>query len=40
MPDAKLPDNAKGWLVALVASLAGLIAGFLTIRVMRQILKW
>jgi hypothetical protein len=31
MPKAKLPTSTKGWLVALLASFAGFIAGFITI---------
>lgn len=31
MPKAALPTTAKGWLVALLASFAGFLAGFLTI---------
>lgn len=34
MPHARLPHSFKGWLVALVASLVGLISGFLTVKVL------
>ena len=39
MPKAKLPHNLKGWVVAMAASFNGLMAGFLTIRVMEKIWK-
>jgi hypothetical protein len=31
MPKAQLPSSPQGWLVALIASLVGFMAGFLTI---------
>jgi len=31
MPRAQLPTTLKGWLVALLAALAGLIAGFMVV---------
>lgn len=31
MPKAALPTSLKGWLIALIASFAGFVAGFLTI---------
>lgn len=31
MPKAALPTSARGWLVALLASFVGFIAGFVTI---------
>jgi hypothetical protein len=31
MPEAKLPSTPAGWAVALVASLAGFLAGLVTI---------
>jgi hypothetical protein len=34
MPDVTLPSSIKGWAVALAASLAGLLAGLLTIRLL------
>ncbi len=33
MPRVELPHTFKGWLVAWIAALAGLLAGFLTIRI-------
>ena len=36
MPDAKLPTTAKGWCVALAASLVGLISGFATVRILNR----
>ena len=36
MPEARLPSTVKGWLVALLASFAGLVAGFLTIMLCRR----
>lgn len=36
MPHAELPSSAKGWFVATLAALAGLIAGFLTIRLLER----
>lgn len=35
MPDFKLPSGPKGWLVAIIASLVGLVAGGLTIQALR-----
>jgi len=34
MPKAKLPTTLRGWLVALAASMVGLISGFITVRVL------
>lgn len=31
MPKAILPSTTRGWLVALLASFAGFLAGFVTI---------
>lgn len=31
MPQAQLPTSLKGWALALIASLVGFIAGFLTV---------
>lgn len=39
MPEAKLPTTLKGWLVALVASLVGLLAGFVTTNVVGRAVK-
>jgi hypothetical protein len=36
MPKAKLPTTLKGWFAALIASLAGLLAGFLTLNVLNR----
>lgn len=37
MPKAELPHNLRGWIVALAASFNGLIAGFVTIKILRKI---
>lgn len=34
MPSAKLPTNFKGWMVATIAALVGLISGLLTIKLL------
>jgi hypothetical protein len=34
VPTAGLPTTLLGWLVAIVASLAGLLAGLFTIRIL------
>lgn len=39
MPKAVLPSSAKGWLVALLASFAGFIAGFVTILLCERLLS-
>jgi len=36
MPDAQLPTSALGWLVAIVAAIAGLLAGLATIKLLRS----
>jgi len=36
MPKASLPTTGKGWFVALVASLVGLLSGFATVNVLRR----
>lgn len=38
MPDFQLPSDAKGWLIALISSLVGLLAGGLTIKLLRDAL--
>lgn len=38
MPRAALPSTVKGWLVALLASLVGFMAGFVTIAVCERLL--
>lgn len=38
MPDFELPSGVKGWLVAIIASLVGLISGGVTIKVARTVL--
>jgi hypothetical protein len=38
MPKAKLPTTAKGWVVALAASLVGFLAGFASLNVMQRFL--
>lgn len=37
MPDASLPTTALGWLVAIVAALAGLLAGLAAIKLLRSL---
>lgn len=39
MPHAKLPSTFKGWLVALVAALVGLLAGFVTVNWLGKVVK-
>lgn len=39
MPEAKLPTTFKGWLVALAGSMAGLLAGFITVNVVGRAVK-
>jgi hypothetical protein len=39
MPHAKLPTTLKGWLVALVGALVGLLAGFLTVNWLSGVVK-
>lgn len=39
MPEAKLPTTFKGWIVALGGSLAGLIAGFITVNWLGKVMK-
>lgn len=39
MPKAQLPTTAKGWVVALGGSLAGLIAGFVTVNWLGKVVK-
>jgi len=38
MPTAQLPTTPAGWAVALVASLAGLLAGFLVMNAAGRVL--
>jgi hypothetical protein len=38
VPSAAFPTTPAGWLVALAASLAGLLAGFVVIRTLGAIL--
>jgi len=38
MPSTKLPHTPKGWFVALVASLVGLLSGFITVNFLNRIL--
>jgi hypothetical protein len=38
MPKAQLPTTTRGWLVALVASFVGFIAGFITIALTSKLL--
>jgi hypothetical protein len=38
MPRAELPSSLIGWLVAVVASLAGLVSGLLVIRTLGRLL--
>lgn len=35
MPDFELPSGFKGWIVAAIASLVGLLAGGVAIKLMR-----
>lgn len=37
MPTAQLPTTPLGWLVAIVAALAGLLTGLLTIKLGNQL---
>jgi len=37
MPDAQLPTSALGWLVAILAAVAGLLAGLATIKLLRSL---
>lgn len=37
MPDPKLPDSAKGWVVVIIATIAALIAEYVVIKCLR---KW
>lgn len=36
MPDPKLPDSGKGWIVVIVATVAALIAEYVVIKCMRK----
>lgn len=38
MPEARLPSSVKGWLVAVLAALVGLVAGFVTITVLQRVI--
>jgi hypothetical protein len=38
MPEARLPSTPLGWVVGFFASLVGLLAGMLTIRILGGIL--
>lgn len=38
MPRAVLPNSWQGWLVALAASFAGFIAGFLVIALLTKLI--
>lgn len=38
MPKAALPTSVKGWLVALLASFVGFVAGFVTIALCERFL--
>jgi hypothetical protein len=38
MPKAALPSHPLGWLVALLASFVGFIAGFVAIAILTKIL--
>lgn len=38
MPKAELPTSPKGWLVALLASFVGFVAGFLAIKLLNGLL--
>lgn len=39
MPSAKLPTTFRGWLIALVGALVGLLAGFVTINLLGKVVK-
>lgn len=39
MPRAELPSTVQGWLVALLASFVGFIAGFITIALAGRLLN-
>lgn len=39
MPKASLPNSPAGWIVALVSSFVGFIAGFIAIAVLTNVLE-
>lgn len=39
MPIAKLPTSYKGWAATVVASLVGFVSGFITLRILGDVLK-
>lgn len=38
MPKADLPSSWRGWMVALAASFAGFVAGFLVIALLTKVM--
>lgn len=36
MPNPKLPDSGKGWLVVIIATIAAMITEYIVIKMMRR----